>query len=79
MEKIVLEIGRGQRPWGTGVVRGWGSIEDYFRVDVDVQRETNYLCTTCGADIFLIPCYTPYTCTLWICKNGHKFRYENTD
>lgn len=79
MTKTVLEVGRGQRPYGTGVTRGWGRIEKYYRIAEDTPRETNYLCSTCGANVFRVPSSTPFMCTLWICENGHKFKYENTD
>jgi hypothetical protein len=77
MSKIVLEIGRTQRPYGTGVVRGWQGIERHHKLGE--PRDTDYICETCEAPIKLVPSFAPFTSMLWICTKKHKFSYVNTD
>lgn len=75
---LILRTGRSQRPFGTGVVSGWQGIDKHYKIS-DTPRETKYFCETCGAPIKLVISGTPFTSILWICNNGHKFSYVNTD
>ena len=80
----VLRVGRRTRPLGTGVHRGWGDAEDWIidedRSIVDIEwKDSSYRCNDCGYNlrVYSVPCGFHFQ--IYICENGHRFYYENTD
>jgi len=81
----ILRVGRRTFPLGTGVRRGWMDAEDFFdkvkgySVNDLPWKEPKYRCNDCNEDLkmAMVPCGFHFV--VYICANGHKFCYENTD
>lgn len=83
--KPVLRVGRRTFPLGTGIRKGWMDAKHWFDDSEnssfeDIKwRESKYRCNDCNEDLQIasVPC--PFFFDIYICVNGHKFCYENTD
>ncbi len=67
---------------GTGVHRGWGHANFWFKDHSEDELkwvEDKHLCCTCRKPLQRAMVPVPFYLKLYKCEDGHKFEYQNTD
>jgi len=88
----ILKLGWKTRGYqlGSGIHTGWNMVSHWIKqyeekygipsiANSKDWRGTDYVCCECDTPIksFFVP--APVSVVIFLCENGHKFCYENTD